>query len=139
MVFRFQKSSDKSLNSPRRKTNMKPLAYFVVLSLAVAALAQTAAKPDPKAKTSAKTTRTTPVSAQEVQALRDALAAQQRQTAQQNQQLEQLRSQVQQLIDATQQANSNAQKAQASADQLQSATSQAQQSATDAQKAAADA
>ncbi len=111
---------------------MKSLVPFVVLVLAVTVAAQTA----PKAKAGAKTTTKTTVSAQEVQSLRDALAAQQRQTEQQNRQLEQLRSQVQQLLDATQQANASAQKTQNSVDQAQGAATQAQQSAAEAQKIA---
>jgi hypothetical protein len=115
---------------------MKSLVSFVVLALAVTVSAQTDSQPKASAKT---TTKSTAVTAKEVQALRDALAAQQRQTEQQNRQLEQLRSQVQQLLDATQQANANAQKAQSSADQVQGTATQAQQSAADAQKAAAQA
>src|SRR5580704_2780536 len=112
---------------------MKSLVSFVVLVLAVTVSAQTDSQPKASAKT---TTKPATVSAKDVQALRDALAAQQRQAEQQNRQLEQLRSQVQQLLDATQQANSNAQKAQSSVDQAQGAASQAQQSAADAQKVA---
>ena len=115
---------------------MKSLVSFVVLVLAVAVSAQTDSQPKASAK---KTTKSTTVSVQEVQELRDALAAQKRQTEQQNRQLEQLKSQMQQLLDATQQANANAQKAQSSADQVQGAATQAQQSAADAQKAAAQA
>src|SRR5580692_1631 len=112
---------------------MKSLVSFVVLVLAVTVSAQTDSQPKASAKT---TTKPATVSAKDVQALRDALAAQQRQAEQQNRQLEQLRSQVQQLLDATQQANSSAQKAQSSVDQAQGAASQAQQSAADAQKVA---
>jgi hypothetical protein len=112
---------------------MKSLVSFVVLVLAVTVSAQTDAQPKASAKT---TTKSATASAKEVQALRDALAAQQRQTEQQNRQLEQLRSQVQQLLDATQQANASAQKAQSSVDQAQGAATQAQQSATDAQRVA---
>ncbi len=112
---------------------MKSLAIFVALVLAVAVSAQTDSQPKASTKT---TTKSTVVTAKEVQALRDALAAQQRQTEQQNRQLEQLRSQVQQLLDATQQANSSAQKAQSSVDQAQGAAAQAQLSAAEAQKVA---
>src|ERR1700722_20016265 len=112
---------------------MKSLVTFVVLVLAVAVSAQTDSQPKASAKT---TNKPAIVSAKEVQALRDALAAQQRQTEQQNRQLEQLKSQVQQLLDATQQANASAQKTQSSVDQAQGAATQAQQSASEAQKIA---
>src|SRR5579863_2276083 len=117
----------------QEKMTMKSLVSFVVLVLAVTASAQTDSQP--KASTNT-TTKSPAVTAEEVQTLREALAAQQRQTEQQNRQLEQLSSQVQQLLDATQQANSNAQKAQSSVDQAQGAASQAQQSEADAQKVA---
>jgi hypothetical protein len=112
---------------------MKSLVSFVVLVLAVTVSAQTDSQSKAGAKT---TTKPATVSAKEVQALRDALAAQQRQTEQQNRQLEQLKSQVQQLLDVTQQANASAQKAQSSVDQAQGAATQAQQSAAEAQKVA---
>ena len=115
---------------------MKRQVWFGVLILAVTVSAQTDSKPKASTKT---TTRSTTVTVQEVQALRDALAAQQRQTEQQNRQLEQLRSQMQQLLDATQQANASAQKAQSSVDQAQGAATQAQQSAAEAQKVAGQA
>src|SRR5580698_7155607 len=117
----------------QEKTTMKSLVCFVVLALVVTVSAQTDAQPKASAKTANKSTA---VSAKEVQELRDALAAQRRQTEQQTRQLEQLQSQVQQLLDATQQANASAQKAQSSVDQVQGAATQAQQSAADAQKVA---
>ena len=112
---------------------MRSLLCFVVLAFAVTVSAQTDSQPKASAKTS---TRSTTVSAKEVQALRDALAAQQRQAEQQNRQLEQLRSQVEQLLNVTQQANASAQKAQSSLDQAQGAAVQAQQSAAAAEKVA---
>lgn len=113
---------------------MKLHVWFGVLALAVTVSAQTdSSQPKASAK---KTTKSTTVSVQEVQALRDALAAQQRQTEQQNRQLEQLKSQMKQLLDATQQASASAQKANSSVDQAQGAATQAQQSAADAQKVA---
>jgi len=112
---------------------MRSLLCIVVLAFAVTVSAQTDSQPKASAKTS---TRSTTVSAKEVQALRDALAAQQRQAEQQNRQLEQLRSQVEQLLNATQQANASAQKAQSSLDQAQGAAVQAQQSAAAAEKVA---
>ena len=73
------------------------------------------------------------VSAKDVQELRDALAAQQKQSEEQRQQLDQLKSQLQQLLDATQQASATAQKVQGSAEQAQATAAQAQQSAAEAQ------
>ncbi len=88
------------------------------------------AAPKPAPKKSAAPAR---VTAKEVQELRDALAAQQKQAEEQRQQLDQVRSQLQQLIDATQQANASAQKVQGSAEQAQATAAQAQQSAAEAQ------
>jgi hypothetical protein len=76
------------------------------------------------------------VSAKEVQELREALAAQQKQADEQRQQLDQLKSQLQQLLDATQQANASAVKVEGSAEQAQTTAAQAQQSATEAQRLA---
>ena len=112
---------------------MKSLVCFVVLALVVTVAAQT----DSKTKASTKTTSKSPtVTAREVQSLRDALAAQQRQAEQQSRQLEQLRSQVQQLLEATQQASASSQTARSSVDQAQVAAVQAQKSATEAQRVA---
>jgi hypothetical protein len=88
------------------------------------------AAPKPAPKKSAAPAR---VTAKEVQELRDALAAQQKQAEEQRQQLDQVRSQLQQLIDATQQANASAQRVQGSAEQAQATAAQAQQSAAEAQ------
>jgi hypothetical protein len=77
-----------------------------------------------------------PVTAKEVQDLKEAVAAQQQQIRQQNQLVEQLRSQLQQLVDATQQANAAAQKAASGVDVAQTTAAQAQQSATQAKSAA---
>src|SRR5579862_980043 len=110
-----------------------PMILVVILALLTTATAQTGSSTTTSAK---KRTAATPVTAQEVQDLKQAVAAQQQQIKQQNQLVDQLRSQLQQLVDATQQANSNAQKAQSSVDQAASAATQAQQSATDAQKVA---
>ncbi len=98
----------------------------------VLALTATSAQTSPPAKKAG----SKPVSAKEVQELRDAVAAQQQQIQQQSQLVNRLQSQLQQLLDATQQANSAAQKAQGSVDQAQSAASQAQQSAANAQQVA---
>ncbi len=76
------------------------------------------------------------VSVKDVQQLRDALAAQQRQSDEQRQQLDQLKSQLQQLLDATRQANASSQKVEGSAEQAQATAAQAQQSAAEAQHVA---
>jgi len=108
------------------KKAMKVLTGFSIFLVAGAIWAQTGPTPASSTKTTA---RKATASAQEVQQLRDALAAQQ-------QQMEQLKSQLQQLLDATQQANAAAQKAQSSSDQAQSAAAEAQQKAAAAQSAA---
>ena len=84
-------------------------------------------------------TKPKPVTAKEVQQLRDALAAQQQQMEAQRQQMDDLKAQLQQLLDATQRANTTAQQVQASTDQAQSAATQAQQSATEAKNLATQA
>ena len=116
---------------------MKSLVSIVVLVLVVTVSAQTESSAKPGAKKSTKSRAV--ISAKEVQELREALAAQQRQTEQQSRQLEQLRSQVQQLLDATQQATASGQKAQSSVVEAQGTAVQAQQSAADAQKIAGQA
>ncbi len=103
-------------------------AFLLVISIAAA---QTSAPPKAARKSSPAR-----VSAKEVQELRDALAAQQKQVEEQRQQFDQLKSQLQQLLDATQQANAAAQKGQGSAEQAQTTATQAQQSASEAQRAA---
>ncbi len=119
---------------------MKRFVWFTVFILVMggAAMAQTAASPKAAAphSTSKKAASPARVSAKDVQELRDALAAQQRQSEDQRQQLDQVRSQLQQLLDATRQANASAQKVQGSAEQAQSTAAQAQQSAAEAQRAA---
>jgi hypothetical protein len=105
-------------------------AFIVVIG---SAMGQTGANPKAAPKKSVVQTR---VSAKEVQELREALAAQQKQAEQQRQQLDQLKSQLQQLLDATQQANASAQRVQGSADQAQATAAQAQQSAAEAQRLA---
>ncbi len=106
---------------------MKPALWFVVvLSISTGLLGQAS---KPKAKR--------PVAhaaiAAEVQALRDALAAQQQQMQQQHDEMEQLKSQLQQLLQSNAQ---DASAAQASAEQAQTTASQAQQSAAAAQQMA---
>ncbi|HXM24073.1 MAG TPA: putative porin [Terriglobales bacterium] len=103
----------------------------VVLCAATLLSAQTNSKPATRPKKVAQ--KSAAVSADEVNALRNALTAQQRQMEQQRQQMDQLKSQLQQLLDTTQQANATARKAQSSVDQAQTTAAQAQQSATEAQ------
>ena len=105
-------------------------AFILVIS---SATAQTGANPKATPQKPASQAR---VSAQEVQELREALAAQQKQADEQRQQLDQLKSQLQQLLDATQQANASAVKVEGSAEQAQTTAAQAQQSATEAQRLA---
>lgn len=106
---------------------------FILLIGGAAAQTRAGSTAGPRKPTENKRRTSTRVTAQEVQELRDALAAQQRQSEEQRQQLDQLKSQLQQLLDATQQANQSAQKVQGSAEQAQTTAAQAQQSATDAQ------
>ena len=112
---------------------------FILLIIGAAAQSSASPKdaaPRPPAKKSAAPAR---VTVEEVQELRDALGAQQRQAEDQRQQLDQLKSQLQQLLDATQQANASAQNVQGSAEQAQATAAQAQQSASDAQRLAGQA
>ena len=113
---------------------MKRFLWFSAFILVISgATAQTGANPKVSPNKLASQAR---VSAKEVQELRDALAAQQKQADEQRQQLDQLRSQLQQLLDASQQANASAQKVQDSAEQAQTTAAQAQQSASEAQRLA---
>ena len=80
-------------------------------------------------------TRPKPVTAKEVQQLREALAAQQQQMEVQRQQMDDLKAGLRQVLDATQHANA-AQQVQATAGQAQSTALQAQQAATEARTAA---
>jgi Putative porin len=106
------------------------LRFGLSILLMSGAMAQTSGNPKPAPK---KVTSQARVSVKEIQELRDALAAQQKQSEEQRQQLDQLKSQVQQLRDATQQANASAQSVQGSAEQAQTTAVQAQQSAVEAQ------
>jgi hypothetical protein len=118
---------------------MKRFLWFTPFILMISgATAQTdanpkATAPKPVVKKPAAPVRVSPT---EVQELRDALAAQQKQSEEQRQQLEQVKSQLQQLLEATQQANASAQRVQGSAEQAQTTAAQAQQSAADAQRLA---
>jgi hypothetical protein len=108
----------------------------LVLGLATGLSAQSSAPSSTKTTARKKATAAATSTEQQIQQLKDLVAAQQRQISQQNQQVDQLRSQVQQLVDSSQQATAAAQKAQSSVDQAQSAAAQAQQSAAAAQKEA---
>jgi hypothetical protein len=112
------------------------MIMMIPLTGLVSAQTAPATTPPKKRVTAAKPA---PVTAKEVQELKEAVTAQQQQIQQQNQLVDQLRSQLQQLLDATQQANTAAQKVASGVDQAQSAAAQAQQSATQAQSLATQA
>jgi hypothetical protein len=114
------------------------LWFSAVILLLSGARAQTGANPEATPSKSATKRPAAPAraSAREVQELRDALAAQQKQSEEQRQQLEEVKSQLQQLLEATRQANSSAQKVQGSADRAQTTAVQAAQSAAEAQRLA---
>src|SRR5438067_10347655 len=101
------------------------LRWCVVPLLATTLVAQTAAKPKPKRPVA----RRGAVTAADVQALKDALAAQQ-------QQIEQLRQAMQSRDTALQQAQQQAQQAQQQLQQAQATASEAQQKASSAESAA---
>jgi len=101
------------------------LRWCVVPLLATTLVAQTAAKPKPKKPVA----RRAAVTAADVQALNDALAAQQ-------QQIEQLRQAMQSRDAALQQAQQKAQQAQQQLQQAQATASEAQQKASSAESAA---
>ena len=101
------------------------LRWCVVPLLATTLVAQTAAKPKPKRPV----VRRAAVTAADVQALKDALAAQQ-------QQIEQLRQAMQSRDAALQQAQQQAQQAQQQLQQAQATASEAQQKASSAESAA---
>ncbi len=118
---------------------MKRFLWFGAFILMISsAAAHTGANPKatpskPPVKKSAAPAR---VSTREVQELRDALGAQQKQSDEQRQQLEEVKSQLQQLLEATHQANASARQVQGSAEQAQATAARAQQSATEAQRLA---
>ncbi len=114
---------------------MRASLWFGAVIFAASLLsAQTNSKPAASPKKAAQKSAT--VTADEVNSLRSALAAQQRQMEQQREQMDQLKSQLQQLLDTSQQANAAAQKAQGSVEQAQNTATQAQQSAAEAQRMA---
>jgi hypothetical protein len=98
-----------------------------ILFLATALVAQTGTAPKPrKAKPAAAT-----LTAADVQALRDAIAAQQAAIAQQGQQLQELRDELRQKDQVAQQAQTAASDAASKADAAQSQATQQQQSVTE--------
>jgi Putative porin len=115
------------------KARLKFLSSAVVVFTVTAGLY---AQSSPPPNTTKKATAKPAVTAKDVEDLKAAVNAQQRQIQQQNQLVDELRSQVQQLLDSTRQATTTAQKAQSSVDQAASAATQAQQSATQAQQVA---
>jgi len=113
---------------------MKP-SLWLGLALCVASIS--AAQTSSKAVTPKKgPSQSSAITAQEIQELRGALAAQGKQMEEQRQQMEALKAQLQQLLAVTQQSNSAAEKAQSTVDQAQSTATQAQQSAAEAQRLA---
>lgn len=103
-----------------------------VVMLATALVGQTGTAPK-KTKRNAAT-----VSAADVQALKDAIAAQQAALAQQQQQIQQLRDQLRQKDQVVQQAQSAASDASSKADAAQAAATQQQQSVTELKNDVAD-
>jgi hypothetical protein len=96
-----------------------------VVMLATALVGQTSTAPKSKKKQSA------PITAADVQSLKDAIAAQQAALTQQQQQIQELRDQLRQKDQAVQQAQSAATDATSKADAAQSAATQQQQSVTE--------
>ena len=112
------------------------IMIIVMIPLTAFVSAQTAASASTAAPAKKRVPSTHTVTAREVQELKEAVSAQQRQISQQNQMVDQLRSQLQQLLDATQKANAAAQSATSGVVQAQSTAVQAQQSATEAKSLA---
>ncbi len=117
---------------------MKPLAWLTIVLLSInGAMAQTGgSKPSaskPSAKTKAGPAR---VTVNELNELRDVVAAQQGQLQEQNRQLEEFKSQLRQLLDSAQQANAAAQRFEGSASEAQATATRAQQAAATAQQSA---
>ncbi len=101
------------------------MRFCAILLLVTAAVAQTStAKKPPKKKAA-------PVTAADVQALKDAVASQQAALAQQQQEIQQLKDQLSHKDQAVQQAQSAASDAASKADAAQAAATQQQQSVTE--------
>jgi hypothetical protein len=103
-----------------------------VVMLATALVGQTSTAPKSKKKQAA------PITAADVQSLKDAIAAQQAALTQQQQQIQELRDQLRQKDQAVQQAQSAATDATSKADAAQSAATQQQQSVTELKNDLAD-
>lgn len=95
-----------------------------MMLLATGLVAQTSTAPKPKKKSA-------PITAADVQALKDAIASQQAALAQQQKEIQQLQEQLQQRDQAVQQAQTAATDAASKADAAQSTASQQQQSVTE--------
>src|SRR5438477_99577 len=117
-----------------RRARMKlVLTVCAVLMLATALVGQTSTAPK---KTRKKATAA--ITAQDVQSLKDAIAAQQAALTQQQQQIQELRDQLRQKDQAVQQAQSAATDATSKADAAQTAATQQQQSVTELKNDLAD-
>jgi hypothetical protein len=103
-----------------------------VVMLATALVGQTSTAPKSKKKQAA------PITAADVQSLKDAIAAQQAALTQQQQQIQELRDQLRQKDQAVQQVQSAATDATSKADAAQSAATQQQQSVTELKNDLAD-
>jgi hypothetical protein len=108
------------------------LTLCAVVMLATALVGQTSTAPKSKKKQAA------PITAADVQSLKDAVAAQQAALTQQQQQIQELRDQLRQKDQAVQQAQSAATDATSKADAAQSAATQQQQSVTELKNDLAD-
>jgi hypothetical protein len=103
------------------------LKVLVILSIAASSLAQTATPAAPKKKPTARVTATD----KEIQELKDALAAQQKQIGAQSNQIQQLMDEMRKRDAALDQAQATVSAAQAKADQAASQASQQQQTVAD--------
>ena len=106
------------------------LTLVLVLPYAMSAEAQQSAA---KRKTP---TRRTTSTRQEIEQLKELIAAQQQAMEEQRQQMEQLKSQMQQLLDAQKVSEASVQRAQSASEQVQTAATQAEKDAAEAQRLA---
>lgn len=120
------------MNPRLRARRISTMSIILVVLTAIASAQTDIPAPATTTAKRAVPARQSTVTAREIQGLKEAVSAQQRQIREQSQLVDQLRSQLQQLLDATQQANAAAQKAASGVDQAQNTASQAQQSATEA-------
>ena len=105
-----------------------------VAMLATALVGQTSTAP----KSTRKKTAAAPITAADVQSLKDAIAAQQAALAQQQQEIQQLQDQIRQRDQSVQQAQSAASDATSKADAAQAVATQQQQSVTELKNDVAD-